>query len=58
MPEEVYGKEKMNKTKVYEWYKRFCDDHPTIKDHPHCGLPSAFTNDENIGRVLNTVQND
>jgi hypothetical protein len=54
-PEEAYGTAAINKTQVYEWYKRFRDGRASVNDNPRCGRPSTSTNDENVEHVRNVV---
>jgi hypothetical protein len=44
--EVVYGKEAMKKTHIHRGHKRFCDGHERANVDPHCGQPSAKTNEK------------
>jgi hypothetical protein len=41
----------MDKTQVYVWHKRFCDDRASVNDDARCVRPSTATKDENIENV-------
>jgi hypothetical protein len=43
---------------VYEWPKRFREDHANVSDDPWCMQPSTMTNEENIKQLGYVVWND
>ncbi|UYV61786.1 hypothetical protein LAZ67_1006544 [Cordylochernes scorpioides] len=48
---EDYEDEKLSRTKVYLWYKRFKDGRKSIADDSRSGRPLTSTMDRNIGQV-------
>ncbi|UYV67143.1 hypothetical protein LAZ67_4004069, partial [Cordylochernes scorpioides] len=49
---EAYEDEKLSRTQVYFWYKRFKDGRKSIADDSRSGRPLMSTTDRNIGRVV------
>ncbi len=43
----AFGESTMNKTRIYEWYKRFQNSHEDIEDADHMRHSSKSTTDEN-----------
>ncbi|KAJ8933701.1 hypothetical protein NQ318_012255 [Aromia moschata] len=48
MLKEVYGKEFLSRTQVFEWFKQFKEGRETTEDDPRPGRPSKSETDENI----------
>ncbi|KAJ8939666.1 hypothetical protein NQ318_006188 [Aromia moschata] len=48
MLQEVYGKEFLSRTQVFEWFKRFKEGRETTEADPRPGRPSTSKTDENI----------
>ena len=55
---EVYGKDAMSRSRVFEWHKHFKSGCEEVEDDPRSGRPSTATTDENIIRVKQLVQSD
>ena len=55
---KAYGESAMDKTRVYEWYKRFQDGREEVEDDERPGHPSTSTTDENVEKVEEMVMND
>ncbi|UYV75524.1 hypothetical protein LAZ67_13000492 [Cordylochernes scorpioides] len=48
---EAYEDDKLSRTQVYFWYKRFKDGRKSIADDSRSGRPLTSTTDRNIGQV-------
>ncbi|VVC39050.1 Hypothetical protein CINCED_3A010720 [Cinara cedri] len=55
---EVYGKDTMLRTRVFEWHKRFKDGREEVKDDEHPGRPCTSNSDENVDKIDKIVRND
>lgn len=55
---KIYGESAMNKTKVYEWYKRFQEGREGVEDNDRSGRPSTSATVENVEKVKEMVMND
>ncbi|UYV64875.1 hypothetical protein LAZ67_3002226 [Cordylochernes scorpioides] len=55
---EAYKNEKLSRTQVYFWYKRFKDGCKSIANDLRSGRPLASTTDRNIGQVRDLVVAD
>ncbi|UYV78645.1 hypothetical protein LAZ67_16002263 [Cordylochernes scorpioides] len=54
----AYEDEKLSRTQVYFWYKRFKDDRKSIADDSRSGRPLTSTMDRNIGQVRDLIVAD
>ncbi|UYV72250.1 hypothetical protein LAZ67_9002345 [Cordylochernes scorpioides] len=50
--------EKLSRTQVYFWYKRFKDGRKSIADDSRSGRPLTSTMDRNIGQVRDLIVAD
>ncbi|UYV74766.1 hypothetical protein LAZ67_12000886 [Cordylochernes scorpioides] len=55
---EAYEDEKLSRTQVYFWYKRFKDGRKSIADDSRSGRPLTSTTDRNIGQVRDLIVAD
>ncbi|UYV66985.1 hypothetical protein LAZ67_4003560 [Cordylochernes scorpioides] len=55
---EAYEDEKLSRTQVYFWYKRFKDGRKSIADDSSSGRPLTSTTDRNIGQVRDLIVAD
>ncbi|UYV81457.1 hypothetical protein LAZ67_20001241 [Cordylochernes scorpioides] len=55
---EAYEDEKLSRTQVYIWYKRFKNGRKSIADHLRSGRPLTPTTDRNIGQVRDLIVAD
>ena len=55
---EVYGKDVISRTQIFEWYKRFAKGLEEVEDDSKTGRPSKTRTDENITREKQVVQSD
>ncbi|KAJ8963398.1 hypothetical protein NQ318_018877 [Aromia moschata] len=51
MLKEVYGNERLFRTQVFEWFKRFKEGRETTEDDPRPGRPSTSKMDKNIEKL-------
>ncbi|VVC39540.1 Hypothetical protein CINCED_3A020937 [Cinara cedri] len=58
MLSEVYGKDTMSRTRVFEWHKKFKDGREGVKDDEHPGRPCTSKSDENVDKIDKIVRND
>ncbi|UYV83390.1 hypothetical protein LAZ67_23000854 [Cordylochernes scorpioides] len=54
----AYEDEKLSRTQVYFWYKRFKDGRKSIADDSRSGRPLTSTTDRNIGQVRDLIVAD
>ncbi|XP_016662368.1 protein GVQW3-like [Acyrthosiphon pisum] len=54
----VYGDEALEKTAVYDWFKRLKNGQESLEDEERSGQPSTSKNDETIEKVKNLVRSD
>jgi hypothetical protein len=54
---EAYGGEAMKKSNVFQWPKRFKQDHESVEDDRSDG-PTPHKTDENVETELNPVNSD
>ncbi|UYV73422.1 hypothetical protein LAZ67_10003126 [Cordylochernes scorpioides] len=52
---EAYEDERLPRTQVYFWYKRFKDGRKSIADDSRSGRPLTSTTDRNIGQVRDSI---
>ncbi|VVC30701.1 Hypothetical protein CINCED_3A001474 [Cinara cedri] len=52
---EVYRKDTMSRTRVFEWRKRFKDGREEVEDDEHPGRLCTSKSDENVDKI---VRND
>ncbi|UYV83491.1 hypothetical protein LAZ67_23001181 [Cordylochernes scorpioides] len=52
---EAYEDEKLSRTQVYFWYKRFKEGRKSIADDSRSGRPLTSTSDRNIGQLKKIV---
>ncbi|UYV75669.1 hypothetical protein LAZ67_13000961 [Cordylochernes scorpioides] len=52
---EAHEDEKLSRTQVYFWYKRFIDGRKSITDDSRSGRPLTSTTDRNIGQVRDLI---
>jgi len=55
---EVFGKNVMSRTQIFEWHKRMKNGCEKVEDDPKSGQPSMSKTDDNIARVKQLVRND
>ncbi|UYV69680.1 hypothetical protein LAZ67_7000200 [Cordylochernes scorpioides] len=55
---EAYEDEKLSRTQVYFWYKRFKDGRKSIAGDSRSGQPLTSTTDRNIGQVRDLIVSD
>jgi len=58
MLQEAFKEETLSKTQVCEWYSRFKGGEMSCEDQPRSRLPSTCRNDENLEKLLNTINAD
>ena len=55
---EVYGKDVMSRTQIFEWHKHFVKSREGVENGPKTGRRSTTRTDENITRVNQLVRSD
>ena len=55
---EVYSKDVMLRTQIFEWDKHFEKGCKEVEDDPKMGQPSTMRTDENVTKVKQLVQSD
>ena len=58
MLQQVYGEERMSRTRAIEWRKRFKEGREEVEDDPRSGRPSTSRTADNIERVKQMVHAD
>ncbi|KAJ8951792.1 hypothetical protein NQ318_019765 [Aromia moschata] len=58
MLKEVYGDERLSRTHIFEWFKRFKEGRETTEDYPRLGRPSTSKTDENIENICKLIRED
>ena len=56
--QEVYGKDLMSRTRLFEWHRRFKDEREEVEDDHRSGRPSTSNTDKNVKCVRQKVQSD
>ena len=55
---QVYRKERISRTRAFEWHKRFKEGREEVEDDPRSGRPSTSRTADNIERVKQMVRAD
>ena len=55
---EVYGKECMSRTRVFEWHKRFREGRTDVEDDERSRRPTISKTTNNIRKIENIVRED
>ena len=55
---EVYGKERMSRTRVFEWHKQFCEGRTDVEDDKRSRHPSISKTTKNIREIEKIVRED
>ena len=56
--QEVYGDDKMSRTCLFEWRKRFKERREEVEDDHRSGRPSTNRTDENVEQLRPKVRSD
>ncbi|KAJ8936703.1 hypothetical protein NQ318_002445 [Aromia moschata] len=51
MLKEVYGNERLSRTQIFQWFKRFKEGHERTEDDPRPGQPLVSKKDDNIEKI-------
>ena len=51
----AFGDQALNKTQVFEWYKRFREGRETLEDDPRSGRPATAITEENVEKTKQIV---
>ena len=54
--QEVYGDDKMSRTCLLEWHRRFKEGREEVEDNYRSGRPCASRTDENVEQVRQKVR--
>ena len=55
---EVYGKECMSRTRVFEWHKRFREGWTDVEDDEHSRRPAISETTNNNRKIEKVVRED
>ena len=53
---EVYGDQRLSRTQVFEWFKKFKEGRKYVRDDPKSGRPSTAKTQENVEKVARIVR--
>ena len=56
--QEVYDDNKMSRTRLFEWHRRFKEGREEVEDDHRSGRPSTNRTDKNVERVRQKVRSD
>ena len=56
--QEVYGNDRMSKTRLFEWHRRFREGREEVEDDHRSGRPSISRTDESVERVRQKARSD
>ena len=56
--QEIYGDDRMSRTRVFEWHRRFKEGREEVEDDNRSGRPSTGRTEENVELVKQKVWSD